>query len=212
VRLAAALGIALALAAPAQAQLANRVGLGAGGATTRLSESAPTGTTILSGATASFSARIGVGRFAIEGQYRQGSLRADSGSAANEDLVEARVLAVVRPLSWFAIAVGPHARAYVVPGSTEHWTFIEGRARIEGAVIGDLVRTHVEGWTAFSASTNVPGSSGSAHGAEAGLTVRLRTSPVWFRLVYAIDRAQQNGSARTETLEDVALLVGFGRP
>jgi len=82
--------------------------------------------------------------------------------------------------------------------------------RAEGSVIGEMVRTHVELWIGLASHTNVTGASASARGGEVGLTLALPRSPVWGRLTYAIDRAAIG--TRVETLEDVALSVGFGRP
>jgi hypothetical protein len=199
-------------AAPVRAQLANRLSLGGGGASARLRAATPGAAGTLSGITAFGTGRISLRRFALQGEYRQGSLTPDSGTGTGQDLVEARLLAAMRPLPWLQIAAGPHLRAYVVPGSTERWVFLEGRVRAEGAVIGEMVVTHLEMWTAFSSKVNVPGGASAARGGEVGLTVRFPRSPIWARLTYAIDRAALTGNARVETLEDVAISVGFGRP
>jgi hypothetical protein len=196
-------------AAPARAQLGGRLSLGAGGSATRLQRRTGVGETF-SGITAFGAGRIGGPRFALEGAYRQGSLTPDSGAAGGLDVVEARLLATARPLPWLQVAAGPHARAWIVPGSTARWIFIEGRLRAEGFVLTEMLRTHVEVWTALSAKSN-DGSSGSARGGEAGLTVRFPRSPVWARLAYAIDRAAVSGGSRVETLEDIAISVGIGR-
>jgi hypothetical protein len=201
---------ALAMPPALHAQLANVVSLGAGGSAARLQVDASGTTTLLSGITAFGSGRLGGRRFGLEGAYRQGSLTPDAGTGAAQDIVELRVLATARPLAWLQAGVGPHLRAYVVPGSTSRWVFIEGRVRAEGFVLSEVLRTHVELWAALSAKSN-SGGSGSARGGEAGLTVRMPRSPVWARISYAIDRAAQSASGRVETLEDISLSIGFGR-
>jgi hypothetical protein len=153
---------------------------------------------------------VGKGRFWLAGAYRQGTLKPDVGGGASQDLVDGLLLAQFRALPWLTVGAGPHARALVVPGSTEQWTFVEGRVRAEGEVIQGRVRAHVQLWTALSAHSNAPGTSAAGRGGEAGLTLSLPRSPVWVRLVYAIDRA--SAGPRAETLEDVALSVGYGRP
>ena len=192
----------------AQAQLAGRISLGGGLGTTRLTTAVSGNTGTLSGVTLFGAGRVGSGRFFLSGAYRQGTLKADTGNAASQDLVDGLLLAQARVLPWLTVGAGPHARALVVTGSTEQWTFVEGHIRAEGEVIPSLVSAHVELWDAITAHTNVPGASASGRGGEAGLTLRFPHSPVWARLVYAVDRAA--ATPRTETLEDVAISVGYG--
>jgi hypothetical protein len=206
----AAVLAALAAATPAHAQLTGRLSLGAGGSATALQRRSAGTDAVFRGITAFGGGRIGTPRFALEGTYRQGSLTPDSGGGSGLDIVEARLLATARPLPWLQVAAGPHARAWIIPGSTTRWIFIEGRLRAEGFMLTEMLRTHVEVWTALSARSN-DGSSGSARGGEAGLTVRFPRSPVWARIAYAIDRAAVSGGGRVETLEDIAISVGIGR-
>lgn len=209
-RILASMLCALAFASPVHAQLANHIVLGGGGSSTRLQTIASGVPATLSGITAFGAGRIGSGLLGLEVTYRQGSLTPDTGAGQKQDVVDGRVLAIVKPLSWLQVAAGPHLRAYIVPGLTERWVLIEARVRAEGSV-APTVRTHIEIWTALSAKVNT-GSGGAARGGEAGITIRLPRSPVWGRLTYAIDRAAVSGGGRIETLEDIALSVGFGRP
>ncbi|HEY2804919.1 MAG TPA: hypothetical protein VGI92_03585 [Gemmatimonadales bacterium] len=192
------------------AQLADKLTLGGGLATTKLTTTAGGNTATMSGVTLFGDGQIGKGRFWLAGAYRQGSVKPDVGAGASQDLVEGLLLAQVRALSWLTVGVGPHARALAVPGSTEQWVFIEGRVRGEQEIITGRLSAHVQIHTAFTAHTNIPGGGASGHGGEAGLTLRWARSPIWARLVYVVDRASSTGNR--ETVEDVALSVGFGRP
>ena len=209
-RAALLLAAAALLPAGARAQLAERLSLGGGLGTTRLTTAVSGKSGTLSGVSLFGAGHIGSGRFFLSGFYRQGTLKPDSGGAASQDLVDGLLLAQARVLPWLTIGAGPHARALVVTGSTEQWTFVEGHVRAEADVIPSLVSAHVELWDALTAHSNVPGSSASGRGGEAGLTLRLPRSPVWARLVYSVDRAA--AAPRTETLEDVAISVGYGKP
>lgn len=208
------IGLLLALilvATPLQAQISRQLRFALSGNSTRLTSVTASGTAILSGVTIGGSGRIGSGRVSVEGAYRQGSLAADSGTALAQDLVEARLMLAVRPVSWLTVLAGPHARAFITPGITERWMFIETRVRAEGEVVSPTVSSHVELWLALGGSVNSGGGSPSARGGEAGVTLRLPRSPVWGRLAYAIDRATQPGTANVRTVEDVRLSIGIGR-
>ncbi len=199
-----------ALATPARAQVWDRLTLGGGLGTTRLTTSVSGTTGTQSGVSLFGAGHIGSGRFFLSGFYRQGTLKADTGSSPSEDLVDGLLLAQARVLPWLTIGAGPHARAIVVSGSTEQWTFVEGHVRAESDVIPSLVSAHLELWDALTAHSNGAGSGTSGRGGEAGLTLRLPRSLIFGRLLYSVDRAA--AGARTETLEDVTISVGYGRP
>jgi len=205
---AAALGLALATS-PLAAQLSRRIGGGAGAVTTRLHSDAAGGSSTLSGVGAFLEGRLGQGRVSLELGYLEGRLSADTGTATERDLVDARAMLTVRPVSSLALKAGGHLRGYVQPAGTERWVLWELRAAWDGAVVGDRVAARVELWRAVSASLNLPPGAAGARGGEVGLTFRLARSGVWARFGYAIDRAElENGT--TETLEALSLAVGFG--
>ena len=209
-----AIGMVLALtilAAPVRAQLARSAAFGLDGASTRVTSTTGAGTARLSGVIIGGGGRIGLGMFSLEGGYRQGSLATDSGAAAAQDLVEARLLLAVRPVSWLTVLAGPHARAFVAPGGTERWMLFETRVRAEGTVVSPAISTHVELWVGLGGSLNVGSGAPSARGGEAGITLHLPRSPVWARLAYAMDRATQSGTANVRTVEDIRVAIGITR-
>lgn len=158
-------------------------------------------------------ARAGItfNRFTLEGQYAQGSLTPETGTLGDgEDLVDGLILLRVRVREWLSVAGGPRLRAFVTPAGTSRWSRIEARARVEGEVIDGLAFAHFEGWYALAAEANVQGGGTGAQGGEAGLSIRLRNTPVAVQLTYIADRATfSNGGS--EFLEGVSLALRFGR-
>ncbi len=164
----------------------------------------------MSGVVAGARAQASLGLVSLEASYAQGRLSADTGTAPSRDLVDGSVFLAVRPAPWLALRAGPQLRAYAAPGGTERWVLWEGRIRVEAPIVTGTLLAHVEGWLALSSGVNAdPGASG-AGGGQAGLTLRLPSSPVWLRLSYAVDQEKMKNNVRTETLEAVALTVGFG--
>lgn len=203
--------LAGALAAPARAQLARTLtaDLGAGSVRSVITgSSGATGT--LTGMAVSGSGALHFGSVILGGTYLQGRIIPDTGTAAARDLVEAGVTLAVRPVAWAALGGGAIVRGYVMPSGTERWVLGVVRARVEGAILAPVIRTHVELWRALSTEVNVGPGGGSAMGGEAGLTVRLPQSRFWGRLVYAIDRASVEDGSRAETLERVGIAIGYG--
>jgi hypothetical protein len=147
----------------------------------------------------------------VEASYAQGRLTAQVGSGPSRSLVDGSVRAVVHPVPWLALMVGPHLRAYSAPGGTERWVLWEYRARAETPIISPTLplRLHAGLWTAIRSSVNAdPGASG-ARGGEVGMVWRVPRSPVWLHLSYSVDQAKMRNGARTEALEAVAVTVSL---
>lgn len=217
-RIAAVVALCALVAKPLEAQglrdLATRVsrfaGADGGVYRVRFHSAVQGGGEALSGFAAGWQARFVSGRVSLEASYAQGRLTADTGSAVSRSLVEGSLALAVRATPWLVIKAGPRLRGYVAPGGTERWVFWEARARGESAIIPGVLQAHVAGWVALASSVNVDPGAGGAHGAEAGLTLRLGQSPFFARLGYAVDRAALANDGRTETVEAVSLGVGFG--
>lgn len=154
---------------------------------------------------------ISFSRFTLEGQYAQGSLTPETGTLGDgEDLVDGLILLRVQVREWLSVAGGPRLRAFVTPAGTSRWSRIEARARVEREVIDGLASAHFEGWYALAVDANVLGGGTGAQGGEAGLSVRLRNTPVALQLTYTADRATfSNGGS--EFLEGVSLALRLGR-
>lgn len=202
------LGCALA-AGPLDAQVVRYLGVDVGLSSVRFRSTGPGGGEALSGVATGSRARIVLGPVLLETVYSQGHL-GGTGTSTPRDLVDGGVFVAARPAPWLAVKAGPHLRAYVAPGGTERWVMWETHARADGPIIAGTLDAHVEGWIALGSAVNVdPGASG-AHGAQAGLVVRLWQSPLWARLTYAVDQAKLKNHARTETVEAVVLAIGIG--
>ena len=149
--------------------------------------------------------------FTLEGRYAQGSLTPETGTLGDgEDLVDGLILLRVQVREWLSVAGGPRLRAFVTPAGTSRWSRIEARARVEGEVIDGLAYAHFEGWYALAVDANVQGGGSGAQGGEAGLSVRLRNTPVALQLTYTADRATfSNGGS--EFLEGVSLALRLAR-
>ena len=200
-----------ALAAPASAQLARTVTADLGAASVRSLVSGTAGPAeALTGMAVGGGASLRLGPMVLGGTYLQGRLLPDTGAAAARDLIEAGLTLAVRPVSWLSVGGGALVRGYVQSSGTERWVLGVLRARAEGAILTPVIRTHVELWHAVSADVNVGAETGGAQGGEAGLTLRLPQAPIWGRLTYAIDRASLGDGSRAETLERIAIAVGFG--
>jgi len=209
-RLAAPL-LLLALAArPAAAQLPRYFGVDVGVSSASFQSTAPGGGEKLSGFAGVGHWRIVLHPVSIDVAYAQGRLSADTGSAVPRALVEGSVLATYRPVPWLALKTGPHVRAFSATGGTERWMLWEGRAHADAPLLDGEWQAYGELWVALASSVNVTPGAGGARGAEAGLTLKLPRSPVWARLAYAVDQMRLKNDARTESLQSVALTLGFG--
>ncbi len=204
------LGLAVALATPAAAQLPPGLGAGLGGASVRLRTADSTAAATFAGVAVGGRVRIGFRFAAVEGSYLEGTLDPDSAGGVSRDLVDGSLLAAVTPVSWLTLKAGPHVRSWVFVGGTQRWVWWEGHARVDGELAGAGLRAHLELWTAFSSDVNVPGGAGAARGGEAGLTVRIARPLVWARLTYTIDRTAFSDTGATEMLEALRLTLMLG--
>ena len=206
----AALVLLALLPAAGRAQVARFVsaGLDAGSVQVRTAP-ASGGGEALSGSVLGGGGALHLGAVSFEATYAQGNLTSDSGSATPRDLVDGVVMLAIRPVRWLTLKGGPHLRSYVNPASTRRIETWEGRLRLEGALVGDVVRGHVEGWRSFSASVNVGSPLDYLQGGSAGISVRLPRAPFWGRLSYLIDQAAAVDGG-TETLDGVIVAIGFG--
>jgi hypothetical protein len=203
--------VLLALAArPAAAQLPRYLGVDVGVSSASFQSTAPGGGEKLSGFAGVGHWRIVLRPVSIDVAYAQGRLSADTGSAVPRALVEGSVFATYRPVPWFALKTGPHVRAFAATGGTERWMLWEGRAHADAPLLDGEWQAYGELWVALASSVNVTPGAGGARGAEAGLTLKLPRSPVWARLAYAVDQMRLKNDARTESLQSVALTLGFG--
>lgn len=195
----------------ASAQIGRWFTLGAGATDLRVQSRAATGVTSeLTGIAVGGEGELALGPVALEVGYRQGPVEADAAGAVRRDVIEGRALLAVRAVGWFAVKAGPQVRSYVTTAGTERWVFWQARVRVEHTIVEPSVRGYVEVWRALSTEVNAPQPVERGYGGEVGLTVRVARGPLWVRLVYGIDDARLSGSARRETVEALALTVGFG--
>lgn len=200
-------GLLAATPATARAQLTRLIGVGAGASAMNVERPGVQGRIRLSGVAPRFGARIG-GRLGVELTYVEGSLSADSGSAADQDLVDGSALLAFRALPWLTLKAGPHLTGFVTPGGTERWLRWEARGRLENEMIPGRMRAHVELWTALATDVNVA-AGGTGRGAEAGLSLQPGRSPVALRLGYAVDALLIDGGGTT-ALQSVSFSLRFG--
>jgi hypothetical protein len=211
-RVLAVIAVAVLAARPLAAQGLRFQGADAGLSRVVLQSATSEGDQRLSGIVLAGRARAAIGRFVVALAYSQGRMSADSGPAADRDLVDGSLLVSMRPVPWLTVETGPHARAYVTSlGGTERWMFWQVGARAEQAVIPGLLQVHAELWLALASSVNVAAGSGGARGGEVGLTIRAPGSPLFGRLGYVVDQAKLSGGVRTETVERVIISVGLSR-
>jgi len=203
--------VLLALAArPAAAQLPRYLGVDIGLSSASFQSASPEGGEKLGGFAGVGHWRIVLHPVSIDVAYTQGRLSADTGSAVPRALVDGSLFATYRPVPWLALKTGPHVRTYAATGGTERWMLWEGRAHADAPLLDGEWQAYGELWVALASSVNVTPGSGGARGAEAGLTLKLPQSPVWARLAYAVDQMRLKSDARTESLQSVALTLGFG--
>jgi hypothetical protein len=197
-------------ARPLAGQLPRYLGADLGISRPQFQSASPGGGERLSGLVVGGRVRLVLRPVSLDLSYSQGRLTADTGSAAARDLVEGSLFLTARPLPWLALKVGPHLRAYAAPGGTERWVLWEVRAHADAPIVEGEWLAYAEAWVAAASTVNVSPGAAGAHGAEAGLTVRLPRSPLWGRLAYVVDQARLANDARTESLQAVVLSVGVG--
>jgi len=184
---------------------------GGSGVATRVRSEQPAATVVLSGAVFGALGTLSVGRLLLDVAYLQGTLNPDSGIGSARDVIEGHALLGVRALPWLALQAGPHARAYVIGGTTQRWLFWTVGVRAEGAFIGSAGSGYVEVWRAVSGDASVPEPFGHAQGAEVGMLARLARLPLEARFAYRIDRAVLGGGSRLETVDGVVVAVSLLR-
>ena len=161
----------------------------------------------LSGAALGGEGRLLAGRWQLGLGYLQGSLKPQSGSAAERDIVEGGVVLGFRAAGWLTLRSGLRTRAYVLTGGTQRWVFWSLGARAARPFIGSAVDGYLELWRAVSANVNAPQPLDHAQGGEVGMLAHLSRAPLDVRLSYRIDHAVLGGGARKDTVD--GLIVGL---
>lgn len=209
---AAACVVALLSAAEAlRAQTANWFTAGAGATAIRLQSSFATGASSdVSGIAVGASGGVEFGRVALALGYWQGGLDAAPPGTQKQDVMDGYALLVLRATPWLKVKGGAEARSYVTAAGTEHLMFWQARLRAERTIVDPSVRGHIEIWRALSTEVNTPVTVDRAQGGEVGVTLLRALGPLWARLAYGIDDVRLVGSARRQTLEALALTVGYG--
>ena len=193
------------------AQTANWFTVGASTTGIRLQNRFATGvSSAVSGVALGASGAVGRGRLALALGYWQGRVDADPGGTEQQDVIDGYALLVLRAQPWLGVKVGTEARSYVTPAGTERWVFWQARLRAERTIVDPSVRGYVEVWSALSTEVNTSESVDRAQGGEVGLTLLRALGPVWVRMAYGIDDVRLTGTERRQTLEVLALSVGYG--
>ena len=151
--------------------------------------------------------RIRVGRFMIDGAYREGGLSTYDDSETR-DYAEGHLLVRIATLPGVELGIGPHARAFITATGTQRWLFWSLRVRGERSLIAPAVAGYVELWRSLSAKVNVSEAFDKANGGEVGMKVRFSRSLFWGRVGYQIERAWLG--SRRETVEGLGIVVGYG--
>lgn len=201
---------ALVLVGPLSAQDGGRFVFSTGGMTLRLQSRVSTGVAVLTGTAFGGEGSVALWRVALELGYWQGNLAADRGLSPQREVIEGKALLAVRAARWLILKGGAHARSFVTTAGTERWLFWEARLRAERQIVNPTVRGHLELWRALATEVNSAQAFDRGQGGEAGMTLRLQRSPVWFRLGYRIEDARLGGGTRQETIEALTVSVGAG--
>jgi len=197
-------------AVPLAAQVPRYFGVDLGIARPDFQSTSPVGGEKLSGLVFNERLRIVLRPVSLDLWYSQGRLTADTGHSAAREIVEGSVFVTARPVPWLALKAGPHLRAFAAPGGTERWVWWEGRAHADAPIREGEWLAYGEVWIAVASSVNVAPGAAGARGAEAGLTLKLPRSPLWARLAYLVDQTRLKNGAGTESLQSVAVAIGFG--
>ncbi len=194
-----------------EAQTANWLRVGASARGIRLQNRFATGASSdVSGVALGASGAVELGRVALTLGYWQGRLDAAPGGTQKQDVIDGYALLGLRATTWLAAKAGAEARSYVTPAGTEHWVFWQARLRAERTIVNPSVRGHVEIWRSLSTEVNTPVTVDRAQGGEVGVTMLRALGPLWVRMSYGIDDVRVVESARRQTLEALALSVGYG--
>jgi hypothetical protein len=180
------------------------------GASVRLRSTSPLGREALSGSALGGEVRLWRRAVILSVGYLQATLKPDSGSPAERNLVEGWALIGVRPKGWLEVRGGGQVRAYVTPAGTARRMYWEARARGEVPLVGRTAVAYVELWRSLAGSASGGDAVQGAQGGDSGLLVQIPGTPWRVRLAYRIDRTQLRTARRVETLEGVSLAVGIG--
>jgi hypothetical protein len=206
-RAAVAAAVALLAASPLSAQaLLGSAGLSLGWV--RSSSALGSTTSQLRGTVLGGEGRVRVGRVAFDVAYREGSIVSYDGNETR-DYAEGRLLLLLATVPGVTLVAGPHARAYITSSGTQRWLFWTVRVRGEHELVGPSVSGYVEVWRSVGATVNVSEQFEKATGGEVGMNFRFGQSLFWGRAGYAIERAWLG--SRSETVEGITAVVGFGR-
>jgi hypothetical protein len=211
VRLAAGLLLAALSTMAAEAQIAPRIGVYAGGMSVRLRNETNgrvdelTNQVLLTEITGS------LGLLAFEGLYAEGRLKPVTQLAIPSELVEGRALVGIRPIKLVSFMGGIHARSSVTSGTRRRY-FWELHAGFDTPIVGGIAGAHLGFWGAVSGGSNVREKLDRARGAEAALMIHVPRSPVWGKLGMRVERALFDAGLRSETLESLSLSLGIGLP
>ena len=153
--------------------------------------------------------RVRVGRVMLDGAYREGGLSTYD-RAETRDYAEGHLLLMVATVPGVEIGIGPHARAFITNTGTQRWLFWSLRLRGERHLIAPTIAGYVEVWRTLSANVNVSEAFDRARGGEVGMKVQFARSRFWGRVGYQIERAWLGDDARRETVEGLAIVLGYG--
>ena len=162
-----------------------------------------------SGAAVGFQGVLSLWRLELGVRYLYGGLDSDQGDV-KLDFVEAEFLIGYRPIPWFTVKAGPHARAFESQAGTERWLFWELRARAQAALIAPQLGSYVELWGSVVGDVNFGPGFGGGRGLEAGLSYEPMSIPLWGRISYRIDRGTVSGGSRSDSVQEVLIGLGFG--
>lgn len=191
---------------------AQRLSLRLGAASERAGRIAPVaGEQQYTGTAFTADAAVALGPASLAVRYLQGAVTDDTG-ARDLDLVEGEAILWVAPVRWAAVGGGPHARAYVQGGGTERWLLWEVRARAQAGLLDRRIVGYAEVWVVAGAEVDVVETFDGGKGMEGGLQFAFGRLPFSARLRYRVERLDLGDGARRETVEQLGLSVGIGRP
>ena len=134
----------------------------------------------------------------------------DPTAGSDQDIVEGEAMGWFRPVRWLSLVIGPHVRSLITTTGTERWLFLEARVHTEVSLFGPI-KGYADGWRVLAADVNVAEPFDNGYGIDGGLTLSLDALPLAFAIRYRNESATLAGGARLETIEQLAIVVGFGR-
>ncbi len=185
------------------------VGIGAKVVSVRLSRETAAGLEQPKGTAFGIEGVISSSRFGLNIRYYEGSISTPA-AGSDQDIVEGEAMVWFRPVRWLSLVIGPHVRSLVTTRGTERWLFLEARLHSEVSLLGPI-RGYADGWRVLAADVNVAEPFDNGYGIDGGLTLSLGALPLAFALRYRNESATLAGGARLETIEQLAIVVGYGR-